>query len=417
MRADGSDIAPSSDDPGPNGTRLVFTLVHGTRLLGTWLPAPTWNDPDGAFADGLRERFAPGASVRVHSFEWPGWNRTETRNQAATCLRSQLEGQRDPDADERHFVIAHSHGGNVALRAVSGDGAPEVEGVICLATPFLWARPRSLDWGRDDIGIGMAVALFFLVTAVLAAWFPAAVASVVALPTLAGALLLWARWDETVNRLEPRLLPPSFDPARVLILRAPGDEASLVLAFFQAVSWVSVRIFAGVMQGYDRFVAVVERVSERKGWLLVAAVLAFGGMFASLEAGAFTTSAGVTGINVAFVFFLLTLVSSFYLILPLVGVFIVTKPAYVVATALLWPILAGMSILLWLPFGRTIAAANAFLDVCAESTPPGEWTLHVLEPVSRGDEEGEQARRPGGLRHSLYEHPEVLPHIGRWIEG
>jgi alpha-beta hydrolase superfamily lysophospholipase len=74
--------------------------------------------------------------------------------------------------EPRHFIIAHSHGGIVALYALRDPAADQVvSGIITLATPFVSARPRRF---RPFIG-----AMTFLL---------------IAGPVVAGALLLKAMW-------------------------------------------------------------------------------------------------------------------------------------------------------------------------------------------------------------------------------
>ena len=45
----------------------------------------------------------------------------------------------------QHFIVAHSHGGNIALYALNHpELARKIRGVICLSTPFLNVRERNL---------------------------------------------------------------------------------------------------------------------------------------------------------------------------------------------------------------------------------------------------------------------------------
>jgi hypothetical protein len=45
--------------------------------------------------------------------------------------------------DARQCVVAHSHRGNITAHAVERQDAPDVDGVVTLATPFIHARARN----------------------------------------------------------------------------------------------------------------------------------------------------------------------------------------------------------------------------------------------------------------------------------
>jgi hypothetical protein len=101
----------------------------------------TWNTPDGgqlkwfqldpenpenfcyrlnqALASGpLRDavwRQCPGTEV---VFKWSGDNTHEAREEAAEKLCSLLLDMRQSDPEARIHLIAHSHGGNVVLKAI-----------------------------------------------------------------------------------------------------------------------------------------------------------------------------------------------------------------------------------------------------------------------------------------------------------
>jgi hypothetical protein len=72
-----------------------------------------------------------------------------------------------------------------------------------------------------------------------------------------------------------------------------------------------------------------------------------------------------------------------------------------------------LSVLL-LPFGREIAKANIRLDVTAETTPVGSWTVHLVEPPTIKD----LHRDTLPLMHSVaYENPEVLKVLSDWVKA
>jgi len=68
--------------------------------------------------------------------------------------------------------------------------------------------------------------------------------------------------------------------------------------------------------------------------------------------------------------------------------------------------------LLVLPFGWQVAFANILLDVTAESTPPGSWEIHLIEPPTSEEIGGPVPP----LMHKVYENPRVQTKLGQWIE-
>jgi pimeloyl-ACP methyl ester carboxylesterase len=146
------------------GIPLVI-LVHGTAGKRS-----SWAIPDQSeFVTMLREKLSREAEFI--KFPWSGANRTRARADAAvrlaTRIASELSVCRRPI-----FVVAHSHGGNVALRALSLLPEPHRADVrtILLSTPFLSpakgfdieavhaALPESI---REDLAGTCKVAFWF----------------------------------------------------------------------------------------------------------------------------------------------------------------------------------------------------------------------------------------------------------------
>jgi pimeloyl-ACP methyl ester carboxylesterase len=128
-----------------NASKTMVTLVHGT-----WAKNAPWTHPDSPLSRALGAR---GYEVRAAS--WEAGNRFTHRRKGAELLRRHLEDH--PEYD--HVLVGHSHGGNVALRAIDGDES-RVKGLVCLNTPFLNVLGRHLEVFRA-IGttLGVAVSL------------------------------------------------------------------------------------------------------------------------------------------------------------------------------------------------------------------------------------------------------------------
>lgn len=123
----------------------VVTLVHGT-----WAQDAAWTREGSQFCihldDELRKRGA--ASVRFTRCNWPAGDSHEDRRVGSILLHKHLRRQvREFPAseDNLHFVVAHSHGGNVALRTIRRSPLlkSEVSGLVTLATPFLAFSERK----------------------------------------------------------------------------------------------------------------------------------------------------------------------------------------------------------------------------------------------------------------------------------
>lgn len=104
---------PSDRDvmPTPERPQTVITLVHGT-----WARRARWTRPDSRLCSALREGLP---HVLFERFIWSGSNSITSRESAARALAEQLRAlvSRFPTAN--HYVIAHSHGGNIAMYALA----------------------------------------------------------------------------------------------------------------------------------------------------------------------------------------------------------------------------------------------------------------------------------------------------------
>ncbi len=130
------------------GRRYLFTLVHGTWARRTSVKKGGWIRPDSKLAKALRARF--GSETKVFPFVWSGRNSVRARRDAAARLKRKLELRLRQYPGARHYIVCHSHGGNIALLALAGsDLEKRIDGVVCLATPFFLARERDLGPDRD----------------------------------------------------------------------------------------------------------------------------------------------------------------------------------------------------------------------------------------------------------------------------
>jgi hypothetical protein len=135
----------------------IITMVHGTwgrgffpkeymagprSWLGKLFPAarPPWFHEGSVFRRRLESELRKeNITATFRTFRWSGANSVFHRARAADELNRLLAS--DPD-DANSIVIAHSHGGNVAFRAISKLGSRGARiNLITLATPFLRVIP------------------------------------------------------------------------------------------------------------------------------------------------------------------------------------------------------------------------------------------------------------------------------------
>lgn len=175
--------------------------------------------------------------------------------------------QQFPDAD--HHVIAHSHGGNVALYALADDNdryLPEFADVALttLATPFLNFRPTRLTWtSKFTLILTLAMGLLGLLLApaaaldgsepaiwrfVVSSFYLLMVAALFAYPITAMMYMQARSWGAVkrsfallfgrgVDAELARLRTARSSPNHLVVLGA-GDEASDLLGAAQLVSWL-----------------------------------------------------------------------------------------------------------------------------------------------------------------------------------
>lgn len=159
----GASPKDTSADPSKEETKRVVTLVHGTFAKH----AP-WMRDGSELCTELRKELQ-GTVLR--RFCWSGGNSHAARLQAGDDLAKYLLTVKKDFPEAQHFVIAHSHGGNVALYAMektSPDAklGEDVAGIVTLATPFITLRKRQLP--RFVIPSALfALAFIFVVSAVV----------------------------------------------------------------------------------------------------------------------------------------------------------------------------------------------------------------------------------------------------------
>ena len=157
--------------PQHESAKLRCVLVHGTRARDA-----KWVQAESEFAQALLT-LDPGG-VCFYKFLWSGANAQVDRASAADSLTELLGVEAGAHPDAKFLLIGHSHGGNICSNAIKGVPPANRVGVVCLATPFLSARARSLRtlmwirFGYTILAVGACVAIFLMLGAFLLKFAP-----------------------------------------------------------------------------------------------------------------------------------------------------------------------------------------------------------------------------------------------------
>jgi pimeloyl-ACP methyl ester carboxylesterase len=286
-----------------------IVLVHGTWPAGFWRPPPSppkhpaftartissrrWYERDSPFRINVRSNFTPRDISHVfYPFVWNGRNSVYARDEAAKALAKLLQESFEAFPKDDFVIIAHSHGGNVALRALHylGDQAKRVF-LITMATPFLQIHASQTVSGRpsaDSTVLAMALAMFIIgllfqneaIATTLSGWWGPLLFLTCGVFTEVLTFFLLnrdnfgSRWCKRPVHIADAAF---FDlqktpPARLLVLRAFDDEASLSLAAGALATRITNSLAGKILPG---FVSVV--------LLGIIVMLALGALLPSLK--------------------------------------------------------------------------------------------------------------------------------------
>jgi hypothetical protein len=362
---------PSSQLPAVS--RCSIILVHGTWGRGffprisdlkrryLFRGSKRWFDDDSPFQERLKSLGWP-----IRAFLWSGANSVHARDSAARKLADQLRKDlADPDATS--VIIAHSHGGNVALRALQHlDSMAERIRIVTLATPFLRVfaneSPR-LPWSVIFLMWWMISAIFMLVTVPLPfgydwnpLWFE------VFLPSVASIFVVWWLIATFINPHAARVIAENayYDSkgaaaSRMLVIRGVDDEAALSLAAGSLGSRMTYFVLTWLIPAYFPIALII--------WILVH--------------------------------------SDALLIFPLSAVLFFFLPGVFKSA-----------------FGREFLIKALVCDIVADSVPDtAEWVTAITLPPVKAPSWLQALQKFSllQLRHGIYNHPQCVDEIMRWL--
>jgi hypothetical protein len=389
--------------PDEDAVDLFVTLVHGTWgrgfipdfRLNPFSRRARWFEAEGAFRERLsRELREIGIRHRTDAVIWSGSNSIRERDLAARQLAKRIRSHRRTHPHARHLVVGHSHGGNVALRALhhlQGE-VPDIL-IATLATPFMLADPRESSEGErrviqltNLVAIVTAVAWVFFVFLAEPSeefWIEGLLIAII----VAGIIL---RMSVSGSSRSARMRMTAITDLtlrfwtgkeHLLVLRSIDDEAALSLAAGSIANRLShvlmrlllyVQIFIGL--GMMPIVGLIALVVFDDDLVVVL------GLF-SYEVPPPTEV--VAEIALDFIVMLLI-------------------PALAASLAFILIDGAWKSV-----FGRELVFGSLLIDIDSSSSPDTHCDVEV-----RTLRQVPEAMR--GLRHSLYEHPQAAPAVATW---
>ncbi len=352
----------------PNTT---VVLVHGT-----FATEAQWTQPESIVSQGINAEF--DGCVDVRRFQWSGRNSHRARIEAGKELAEYLSTLQISNPESTIKIVAHSHGGNVAMLALKEPAvAASVDQIACLATPFIHCEPRKLRSAINFLGIVLSFTLAFLcflavgnmkysggeigvgVYVILAlSWFPYYLAKT-------HLTFLERRQAEILNDLGL----PRLDIA-LLVARVQWDEAGLLLKAQHLVSE-----FPHLMWK-SRFVK----------WLFVVSTT---GLYLYDQRAALSGS------------FLVEITYGSAVLLAITAYI-----AWVILSQLLMALIPRITRSTPAGFGWEGVLTPWIMHVFAEEVPPHSATLKSLScrPPQRG------------LRHSwVYQDPQCVDELVRWL--
>lgn len=251
------------------GAPAKILLVHGTwgrgfdpdkdarrRMAGN-AADPRWFEAGSQFRVALSSGLSGLIQATdISAFHWSGANSIEERRGAAVRLAKTLDESVAAAPEARHFIIAHSHGGNVALdarRAMSGN-AFNVH-IVTLATPFLSIYQRMNPISQRLLPIILSLGLAGFASGVWSyVWIDLFDALLVAFglnclislcSILFGAVTFFCSADPATQKkqLFSRLQADIVDSARRI-----NNQSLLASSFLFAAAWLSLGFGVATVQ-------------------------------------------------------------------------------------------------------------------------------------------------------------------------
>lgn len=412
---------------------IIVTLVHGTFARNA-----DWVADESQFCQFLMRENPKGILIR--RFSWSGANSFRARFKAAEELARQLDDQIQKERHASHFVVGHSHGGNIILWALRRCVlAQRIAGVACLSTPFLRVQRRS--YGRRGWQPLLTLPVAMLIIGALIGWWINRHFLLVNMPWLGLLLFLLLVFFPLLlfAILRPRVLRraaelesmagfPLIAPERLCLIRHTGDEALTGLSGAAFFSWITTTIIGwadNVAAAFVRYLSPAVWSQKRfDAWfrtvgilLVIGILLIFLGAnisdpqfdFESMDWRKWTGfGIGAMG-SLMFLLSCAAMVIALFAYLGKEGIMrrsseLIRLMGISIAVILAMPLLAVLA----MPFGPEGLMLGLLLEIVPEATPPGTWQITLLEGKAIDT----------ALRHSAaYNDPEALKRLVQWMKA
>lgn len=428
---------------------LVVTLVHGTA---GW--RSSWLRERSRLRAHLESTF-PGR-IEFCRVSWSGLNSFKARRNGAVSLRRQIRENANRWPEARQVVVAHSHGGSLSIEALNDDDcSKKVDGLVCMATPFLTlTRYRlplvapSLQFLFDFAAVyALAILVYVTLRCLLPGWaFDCLAAFLVSiydwflpkdlmspsfvdymvlifgrfvLPVTVVLSLGWMarRWAGHCESVVVAALQDSrLEPDKVLILRQPGDEAAGAIAGLHAATLP----LGLIIKLTSSLLAPIEAARRRAkatrfgkywaGWVGVAAASAAAAAALRIAMSSMSTTSAEVGLLAFFAALDLIPLTA---VIAMFAIYALTSAVMAVATLVALAHLLSLVPAIF-SVGPEMLFAGSRLKVTAEAAPMGTWRVVTIPMRARLARE-----RPvfGDLWHSyLYESEAAITEIGSWMQ-
>jgi hypothetical protein len=238
--------------------RLHIITVHGTWGRGFLSDPPnspiakraSWCTPKSPFTAKLGRTLRDAeADYMISDFLWSGENSITVRNDAAGILATYLAQHLRDNPNWQPVIVAHSHGGNIALRAleVLRERKIELEGkglsLITIATPFVQIKAAAHSWIKTFTLFNTSLMVILFISALMYGLMNGSNIGFVGVIAMSAIILLILRLmllgmglgrvgDPAI--FHPALIKASYYPPydgsfNFLIVRGVEDEASMTL--------------------------------------------------------------------------------------------------------------------------------------------------------------------------------------------
>jgi hypothetical protein len=332
---------------------VVITFVHGTRVFLEEKKYRLWekrgNYDYGKWLD--LETALSGSDVKIVHFPWSGrnsrWERSRVTERLTNYLRAALQ---EGASDDLHYVIAHSHGGNIATMAASDNQCKNNErlrGILCLATPFVFvSRNTPIVFPNAAIS-GWYWAMPFLIYA-LSRRLDIRLSFIIAVVVLASVARGFRTAAKVAKKVKDELPPPTLPSEKLWIIRHPVDEAVLLLSLGRGSAWL-----------YYHMVAFMQKVNRFFGSLVGWSVIAISITIVAFHL-AWPSHFGVLSQDIARYFFLVVL-----------SIPVMSGVALSLAMVVVW------LVCVW-PLGIELGLAAPLVEIAIESSPEGSYNVTLL---------------------------------------